>query len=78
MAGGKKMNPRLDAAIVIAVVLVAAVVSAFIKSKVSGQPFSLNWGMTICAALACAVISYLGPPLLHHFFGGRRAKGKDE
>ena len=73
---GKKKNPKLEAFIMGMVVLLAAVAAAFIKSKVTGQPFALNWGATIVAALACAAAFYLGPALLFHFGGGKRRGSK--
>ena len=76
MAGGKRLNPRLESLLVFAVVIAAAALSAFIRSRATGQPFALNWGATIVAALASAAAFYLGPALLFHFGGGKRRGGK--
>ena len=64
-----RLSPRIEALIMFAVVVLAAALAAFVKSMVSGQPFSLNWGVTLIAAAACAVVFYLGPPLYQRFFG---------
>ena len=60
-----QLTPRIQALIMFAVVVLAAALAAFVKSMVSGEAFSLNWGVTLVAAAACAVVFYLGPPLIH-------------
>ena len=65
MSGGKRLNPRLESLLVFAVVIGAAALSAFIRSRATGQPFSLNWSVALLAAAACDAIVYLGPPLLY-------------
>ncbi len=64
-----RLSPRIEALIMFAVVILAAALAAFVKSMVSGEPFSLNWSITLIAAAACAAIFYLGPPLYQRFFG---------
>ena len=64
MAGGKRISPRLEAVLMFAVVVAAAALSAFVKSLITGQPFSLNWSLVLLAGAACAAVVYLGPPLL--------------
>ena len=65
MSGGKRLNPRLESLLVFAVVIGAAALSAFIRSRATGQPFALNWSVVLRAAAACAAVVYLGPPLLY-------------
>jgi uncharacterized membrane protein YedE/YeeE len=47
MAGGKRLNPRLESLLVFAVVIAAAALSAFIRSRATGQPFALNWSVAL-------------------------------
>lgn len=72
---GKRKNPRLEAAVAFAAVLIAAVLAAFIRSKVTGQSFSLDWVTCFVTALACAAVTYLGPALWYHFVTSRRRNG---
>ena len=74
---GKRLSPRLESLVVFAVVLVAAAFAAFVKSKVNGTAFSLNWGVALVAAAGCAAVSYLGPALWHHFVADRRKSGSN-
>ena len=76
MAGGKRLSPRLEAVLSFVVVVAAAALSAFIKSKVTGQPFNLNWSITLLAGAACAAVLYLGPPLLNRLKHAQRERSE--
>ena len=74
MAGRPRISPRLEAVIVFAAVILAAALGAFVKSQVTGQPFSLDWRLALVAGAACAAVSYLGPPLLYRLKQAMREK----
>ena len=79
MAGKKRLNPKAEAIIAFVVVILAAALAAFVKSSATGQPFSLDWGLTLIAAAGCAAVLYLGPALLFHFkTGAKRANGENQ
>lgn len=78
MAGGKRISPRLEAFLMFALVVAAAALAAFIKSRVTGQPFSLNWSMVLLAGAGCAAAVYLGPPLLFRLKQAQREKSQKQ
>lgn len=69
-----RLGPRVEAIIMFAAVVAAAALAAFVRSVATGEPFSLNWGVTLIIAAAFAAIFYLGPPLMKRISSAMRKK----